>query len=224
MDFVMFHDYNAPNMAEHLTNLIETGLEYYQKPVVIGEFGVEFRGGERTHTVDPSHVGLHNGLWAGWFSETPVVPMSWWWDNYIDKYDLWSEYENLSRFAATLEVHAGRLEFRTLPAGRLEKDTAQQAGCMVRCIYNGANIALWLKNIDYQWSIVSEGTELKQVGPFTQAVPGLAPGRYAVTWYEPHTGRWSDKSTELEVHGDGELRLPVPSLVWDLACIVRRKL
>jgi hypothetical protein len=61
-------------------------------------------GGDRTYEVDSLHIGLHNGIWSGWFSETPIIPMSWWWDSYIDKYTLWHEYASLSHFAERMKL------------------------------------------------------------------------------------------------------------------------
>jgi len=120
LDFVMYHEYNRLDFAPYITDLHEAALEYYHKPVVIGEFGVEYRGGDRTHLVDSMNVGLHNGIWAGFFNETPVIPLSWWWDSYIDKHDLWYEYANLSDFAGELNLSRNRLIFKALPPGFLK--------------------------------------------------------------------------------------------------------
>lgn len=222
MDFAMFHDYNSLDIAPHFTDLIEATLEYYRKPVVIGEFGVEFRGAERTHRVDSQHVGLHNGIWAGWFSETPIVPMSWWWDNYIDPHDLWHEFTILSRFAGMLDLNTQQLRFRSLVPGSIAPDGAEPAPCMVRSITAGDNCALWLKHEEYQWSLISEKREPKWIGPFTQVVPDLSAGRYSARWYDPQTGAFSERSDETEADQRGELRLLVPAFSRDLACVITR--
>lgn len=223
MDFVMFHDYNSLNLAPHFTDLEEATIDYYQKPVVLGEFGVEFRGGDRTIKADSQHIGLHNGIWAGWFSETPIIPMSWWWESYIDQYNLWWEYASLSRFANSMDGMGKHLVFKTLDAGLLKGKTDEQAPCLVRCIYFGEQCALWLKNLDYQWALISEGGTLHGTGEFSQIIPGLVPGRYSVAWYEPQTGQFSGKPFDVEVKGDGKLALSVPSIMKDLACLLTRK-
>jgi len=223
-DFAMFHDYNILDIAPHIKDLINATTEYYRKPVVIGEFGVEFRGGDRTYRLDPHAIGLHNGIWAGLFSETPVIPMSWWWDSYIDKYDLWKEYASLSRFADSISFNAKHLVFKTLKAGNLDTLPAQQAPCLVRCIYDGPDCALWLKNIDYVWSQIAEGQMPKATGSFTQIVPELLPGRYMVIWYDPESGNFFQKTSEAIVRENGILKLTVPSLSKDLACLIKRLL
>jgi hypothetical protein len=223
MDFVMFHDYNTLNIASHFTDLHEAMLEYYQKPFVLGEFGVEFRGADRTYKADSQHVGLHNGIWSGWFNETPIIPLSWWWDDYIDPHDLWREYASLSRFAQAMDINAKHLAFKTLTAGYREANSGEQVPCLVRCIYSGENCALWLKNLDYQWSLVSEGKAPAEVGASSQAIPDLAPGRYSIAWYDPQTGKFFEKKTVVEVKADGVLLLAVPSFTKDLACLVTRQ-
>lgn len=223
MDFVMFHDYNSLNLAPYFVDLHEATTEYYQKPVVLGEFGIEFRSGDRTYKADSQHVGLHNGIWSGWFSETPIIPMSWWWDSYIDRYDLWSQYASLSRFAESMNFDVKHLAFKTLVVGRSTAKPSEQAPCMVRCIYFGEHCALWFKNLDYQWSLVNEGKALVDAGAFSQDVPDLVPGRYSIAWFDPQTGQFSEKKEEVELKEGGVLALSVPSFSKDLACLIKRK-
>ena len=223
LDFVMFHDYNMPDVAPHVIDLIEVGTEYYQKPVVLAEFGVEFRGGDRTFLVDPQHVGLHNGLWSGWFSETPIIPLSWWWDSYVDRHNLWTEYATLSKFATLLNFDVNHIIFKTLMAGNLTISPEVQATCVVRCIYAGDRAALWLKNDDYKWSLMSEGKEPKETGALVQVIPDLVPGHYSIIWFDPQTGQISEKSPEAEVKEDGVMRLSVPTFARDRACFLKRR-
>lgn len=223
LDYVMFHDYNSVNVAPHFIDLHEATIEYYHKPVVLGEFGVEFRGADRTFAIDPQHIGLHNGIWSGWFSETPIIPMTWWWDNYIDPHNLWREFASLSRFAQALPIDQQHLVFKTLAAGRLTAQPEEQAACLVRIIYSGEHCALWFKNMDYQWSLVQEGKQPGALGAFTQIIPELTPGPYTVAWYDPQTGAFMGKPIEMEADAAGTLALPVPSFVKDLAVVVTRR-
>ena len=223
LDFVMYHDYNMPDVAPHFVDMLEVGVEYYRKPVVLGEFGVEFRGGDRTYKVDPNHVGLHNGIWSGWFSETPVIPLSWWWDSYIDRYDLWNEFAVLTKFADSTDLDIRHLVFKTLPPGLLRDAPGTQVACMVRCMYTGDHAALWFKNDDYKWSLIAEGVDPKDLGAFLQVVPHLVPGRYSIIWFDTHTGVLDRSSSPQEVRDDGVLKLLVPSFAKDRACLLRRE-
>ena len=223
LDVVMYHEYNKPDLAPYITDLHEVAIEYYQKPVVLAEFGVDYRGADRTFKADSQHVGLHNGIWAGWFNETPIIPLSWWWDNYIDPHNLWYKYASLSRFAEKMNFGVRHLVFRTLTPGYLEADAKEQVPCMVRSIYFGEHCALWLKNDHYKWSLLSEGKEPKELGAFTQSIPDLAPGRYSIAWYDPQAGRFFERMSEAIVKEDGILVLSVPSFAKDLACLVTRR-
>jgi hypothetical protein len=122
-----------------------------------------------------------------------------------------------------MDFNVKHLVFKTLTAGYLNADHRTQVSCMVRCIYIGEHCALWLKNEDYRWSLVSEGVVPKETGTFTQAVPDIAPGRYSISWYDPQTGRFFEKTTDREVKEDGVLSLSVPSFSKDLACLVMRQ-
>ncbi|MBN1577751.1 MAG: cellulase family glycosylhydrolase [Chitinispirillaceae bacterium] len=220
MDFVMFHDYNMLDVAPHLINLVELGAEFYNKPVVIGEFGIEYRGGELTAASDPEHIGLHNGIWAGLFGETPLLPMSWWWDSYIDKLDLWPQFVNLSRFADSLDFNAKPLVFKTLTSGFQEQFPRSKVSCIIQWMNAGNRHALWFKSGNYLWSAKTTAIKLVKIDSFTQKVPGVGPGKYAVSWYDPQTGVFTGKAMETTVDEDGKLTLSVPSFFKDLACLV----
>ncbi len=221
IDFAMFHDYNSLNIAPHFIDLYDATTEYYNKPVVIGEFGVEFRGGDLTYRLDPRHIGLHNAIWAGWFSETPLIPMSWWWDSYIDAHNIWSEYKNLSVFADSTDINVARLEFKTLTPGNLTADSSEQAQCLVRCIYDGGGCVIWFKNLQYQWSLIDTSKRNVPVGGFTQIIPDMTPGNYSIRWYDPQGGGFSPNIISATVKGDGKLDLQVSSFLKDRACIIK---
>jgi len=223
MDFVMFHIYNNLNFAPYIVDLHENTLDYYRKPVALGEFGIDYRSAERTYKADSQAVGLHNAIWAGWFSETPIIPMSWWWDNYIDPYNYWYEFVNLSRFAEKMDLNVNHLEFKTIIPGSLESDSTKQVQSMIRCIYFGDDAALWFKNDFYQWSLISEGLLPTETGSLIQNIPELVPGNYTINWYDPQSGLFSENEIEAEVKGDGILTLTIPSFVKDLACLVTRE-
>ena len=71
-------------------------------------------------------------------------------------------------------------------------------------------------------ALVGEGAVPSEVGAFSQVVPEVIPGRYAILWYDPQTGRFSEKTVEAEVKDDRMLLLSVPSFSRDLACVVLR--
>jgi hypothetical protein len=223
MDFVMFHKYNTLNFAPYIADLHENMIDYYQKPVVVGEFGIDYRGADYTYMLDSQAVGVHNSIWSGWFSETPIIPLSWWWDNYIDPYNFWYEFENLSRFTAKIDLNVNHLIFKPIIPGFLRNDSTEQVQCMVRSIYFGDDAALWFKNDFFQWSRINEGLLLTETGSFIQEIPEVVPGIYRISWYDPQSGLFLENETEAEVKGDRILTLTVPSILKDLACLMIRE-
>ena len=79
LDFASYHSYNEPSPAARLATVTQSFLSRYQKPVMIGEFGVDYRGWSRAS--DPYLRGLRQGVWGGASSGSVGTGMSWWWEN-----------------------------------------------------------------------------------------------------------------------------------------------
>jgi Cellulase (glycosyl hydrolase family 5) len=79
IDFVQYHSYNEPSPAEKIASVTRALQGEYGKPVVIGEFGVDFRGWMRS--ADPFLRGFRQGLWGGVLGGSTGTSMSWWWEN-----------------------------------------------------------------------------------------------------------------------------------------------
>jgi hypothetical protein len=79
LDFAAYHSYNEPSPASRLAAVTQSFLARYRKPVMIGEFGIDFRGWSRSS--DPYLRGLRQGIWGGAVSGAVGTGMSWWWEN-----------------------------------------------------------------------------------------------------------------------------------------------
>ncbi|MEW6156549.1 MAG: DUF5060 domain-containing protein [Verrucomicrobiota bacterium] len=79
LDFAAYHSYNEPNPVLRLSSVTQSFLQRYRKPVMIGEFGIDWRGWSREQ--DPHLRGLRQGLWAGALGGSVGTSMSWWWEN-----------------------------------------------------------------------------------------------------------------------------------------------
>jgi hypothetical protein len=79
LDFAAYHSYNEPSPATRLATVAQSFLSRYRKPVMIGEFGVDYRGWSRP--ADPYLRGLRQGLWGGALGGSAGTAMSWWWEN-----------------------------------------------------------------------------------------------------------------------------------------------
>ncbi len=105
LDFAMYHSYAQARPAEALPGLVHRFLDRYGKPVMIGEFGTDWRGWRREQ--DPHLRGWRQGLWAGALSGSVGTAMSWWWE---------------SIHAENLYPHFAALRDILLPAGWGEGD------------------------------------------------------------------------------------------------------
>ena len=79
LDFATYHSYNEPGPASRLATVAQSFLSRYQKPVMIGEFGIDYRGWARAN--DPYLRGLRQGVWGGALGGSVGTGMSWWWEN-----------------------------------------------------------------------------------------------------------------------------------------------
>jgi hypothetical protein len=92
LDFAAYHSYNEPSPASRLAALAQSFLQRYGKPVMIGEFGTDWRGWNRSN--DPYLRGFRQGLWGGALGGSVGTAMSWWWEN-IDGENVYPLYTAL---------------------------------------------------------------------------------------------------------------------------------
>lgn len=102
IDFVTIHKYGPEGFRDipmTLRELVLKALELYGKPVLVTEFGVDWRWeGKPYYYFDKEGVGLHDGLWSTLVAGSPVTAMSWWWDNYVHPFRLYYHFKAVSEF------------------------------------------------------------------------------------------------------------------------------
>ena len=79
LDFACYHSYGEPAPARRLAQVGQSFQSRYSKPVMIEEFGTDWRGWNRTN--DPYLRGFRQGLWGGALGGSVGTSMSWWWEN-----------------------------------------------------------------------------------------------------------------------------------------------
>jgi len=74
----------------------------FAKPSLMAELGIGWDGSDDKG--DPTGIGtnLHNGIWASLASGGVGGASNWWWDNYIEKHNLWNVYQGAAKFAAEI--------------------------------------------------------------------------------------------------------------------------
>jgi hypothetical protein len=79
LDFAAYHSYSEPGPAARLNAVAQSFLPRYGKPVLIDEFGTDWRGWGRTN--DPHLRGFRQGLWGGALGGSAGTSMPWYWEN-----------------------------------------------------------------------------------------------------------------------------------------------
>jgi len=212
------------------------------KPVLFGEFGY---WGERDKPLlnaqDASGVALHNALWSSALGGYASSAGAWWWDSYLvpeesaakeekagaaggkagakgeASRNLHYHYVALGRFLAGEEPLAGKGP-KAAPLAPVRTET--HAGVRIVGMKSRTRALLWLSNPRNTWN---ERVLARAVPPpVTGArvtLPNIAPGLYAVEWWDTSTGRVHTSATQEAKRG--ELELLVPRFTTDIACKVR---
>jgi len=79
LDFASYHSYGEAKPAARLAAVSQSFLSRYGKPVMIGEFGVNFAGWDRAS--DPYLRGFRQAIWGAAVGGSTGTAMSWWWEN-----------------------------------------------------------------------------------------------------------------------------------------------
>ena len=121
IEFVTIHKYGPEgfqDVAGTLYEIVRRTWERYRKPVLVAEFGVDWRWEGLTdkplYYLDREGVGLHDGLWATVMAGSPATAMSWWWDNYVHPYNLYHHFRAIASFLRGIDPAA--TGFRRLEA------------------------------------------------------------------------------------------------------------
>ncbi len=102
IDFTQSHLYNRSDLAAVIHTQVEQHVQAYQKPHIVGEFGSNSTGAMATRQSDPQHIAIRNGLISGVFADTPIMPLSWWWDEIIETDNLYHLFEPAVRLLQLL--------------------------------------------------------------------------------------------------------------------------
>ncbi len=103
MDFTQIHHYdNRKDIHQPLMKGIRKMLSQYDKPTMVGEFGLG--GSSNLANADPDGIHIHNAMWASMMGGAIGTAMSWWWESYIHPQDLYYHFNGLGTIAHTIEL------------------------------------------------------------------------------------------------------------------------
>lgn len=113
-------------------------LEKYNKPHLIGEYAVDWKGPGFGYTDADYEEEFHDGMWRGLFTESPVLPLSWWWEYHLDN-DQYKYFKPLRIAIDRLKDIEGKLSVL---------DIEQQSGYQILGVGSTDTKLVWIKDID----------------------------------------------------------------------------
>ncbi len=212
IDYVQMHDYHFPTVAERLARVIAGGRKY-AKPVVFGEFGIDWHSGADEVRLDPHGHSLHDALWAAVFAGGAGTAMTWWWDSYVDPLDLYPVFFGLARVAD--DVGLAAMHPVPLSSGTGVRADAQTA---VWGLQDAATsrVALWIKDLSASWQIAAVPPATGR----TVTMIGLRSGMPVARWLNTTTGAAMEGPTNA-VRSPNGWTLTVPTFSRDIAVLLQ---
>ncbi len=101
MDFAQTHWYGDGSQRDCVTTIVNIHrfhLQRYRKPFLLGEFGIDWRTSDLTYDPKGNALHWHNGVWASLMSGGMGTACVWYWDNYIDRLNLWHHFRPIADF------------------------------------------------------------------------------------------------------------------------------
>ncbi len=101
MDFAQTHWYGDGSQWDCVTTIVNIHrfhLQRYRKPFLLGEFGIDWRTSDLTYDPKGNALHWHNGVWASLMSGGMGTACVWYWDNYIDRLNLWHHFRPIADF------------------------------------------------------------------------------------------------------------------------------
>lgn len=223
LSFAQQHDYSGSDLIDVFTDA-SRGFDKNagDKPRLVGELG-NSAGGEQWE-LDQEAIHLHNGLWAAPFTGYAGSAMYWWWDNYIDPYNLWPHFKGLADFFADVDL-------THLTPTTVTVSSAEATGVALQ---GEAQALVWVRSNHYTIGAVQTAYDqalraaLKAKRKFTDwhyeppvltaitvTLTGLQEGDYLVRWYSPTEQTWGQEE-RVQVK-NGTATLAIPQLQRDVA-------
>lgn len=214
MDFINVHAYGIYNHTETLPNHQYYIQSKFNKPVMFNEIGYSGWGGQAQIEADPNNVTLHQGLWAGAMGGGLGTGMHWWWESWIDTYDVYHEFEGVARYLKELDLTGANQEI-VYSEDNYSDDVSidsQLIGFMGYKYTNRLYLYIYDKtyNLNNQSVDTKEGIELN--------VSALDTGTYLFKAYDTFTGDLIDSFT-LDVNQE-TMRISLPSFNQDIAILI----
>ena len=169
LDFTQHHNYGTTaNMKESILKYVDR----FHKPDVVGEFALGWKGPGKDYPEGLYEGELHNGIWRGMFSPTPILPLSWWWEYHFHQ----QHYFHLKTTADFVSLMLkNNEEIQEIPVKSLDADIEAMG------LQASKQLFVWLRN-----------STVNVLNKLTLNVEGTGNLPYVVKYYDTWTGKFSD--------------------------------
>jgi hypothetical protein len=195
MDFSQSHPYGTTN---DIYSRIVSFKTTYNKPYVAGEFGYDWRGPAEVGTQSDYERELHMGFWRGMFSPTPILPLTWFWDNFAGWND-WNIFNTAAAYGNQMISDTnGILQELTVNVG---------TGIESMALKDSSRVFVWLRN-----------STSSTISGRTMTISPLPNGTYEVRYYDTWLGTYSSPTTIIVTTGVLQSQIPSLTADKDIAC------
>lgn len=226
VSFMQQHDYSNLDPAVEFADALSAFRKISpNKPLLMGEHGLNATGEPANVSQEAAKVHFHNGLWAAPFTGWAGPALAWNWNDFVDPQGLWPQYKALATFLAGEDL-------APLKAG---KAGVSDKAAIALSLQNTTHALIWVRSQEFEIARAILGYEkAKGAGPalpdwtFTPStlsglaitVSGLTDGPYMARWFDPQTGQWLAQTSVTSA--GGKLTLTVPDFSRDLALQIKQ--
>ncbi len=210
LDVLTTDAYYQRNGTRRLLEMLRGGAAFAKekkKPLLITEYGGSPHADSMGNLIKQAHLGV----WTGFFHEAPAAPMFWWFA-LVDEKDMYSVYTALDRYSRDedrrgLTSSVSELSDPALVINEMRDDN--------RLYVWGFDSAYYLSDVENQ--------SPRRHADFVLTRPPLAPGAYALEFWDVARGEPISRQELTVASGAAEIRLAIPAFQRDFALKITKR-
>jgi hypothetical protein len=214
MDFVQTHHYQMRDVVGALGKDIATKAAAKSKPHFHGEIGIEQNA--KTGEIDPAGAHVHDAAYASVGQLQAGVAMTWWWDSYVEPFNLYPVFGAFTRWIEGFDfVAQNPRALDVVVASAIPNELAALG------VIGKDRGLLWVHNKAYTWSKLAQ--DKKEPAPITGCslrIENLPNDKWTIETWDTQKGEVTASKT-YKIPKSGTLRLDLPDIVHDMAFRLR---
>lgn len=150
IDFTMMHLYGNPpdlirDYPKRVNEITSQFTVKYRKPFLLAEFGIDWSKSDYEYDKEGSAINFHNGIFSAISSGSAGTAMLWWWDDYIDRLNLYSVLTSVRKVIDEFGDFDGVGPIKT------ENINYDQSRLNIFGLRSERRILLWIQNKESSW-------------------------------------------------------------------------